>query len=193
KDIVKSSNRVINYNLLENRWLKKIVTSFISTLRQFSETVENTIYSLEKENLYLKTKLQIIEQAKYAGKKKSIAILRQYREQSRLMKRGFEQFLQSFWINDVTDNNNHQFTPFLNMDSRYRVLYQLYRKLRSKQFHIDIDSGFSSQWKSTDRLYEIWGYIHICKTLLRLNYRLNGGWFFDQTTNIFISTLKSGT
>jgi hypothetical protein len=195
KEIIQAPINVIDYNLLENKWLKMIVATFIDTLNQFNTAVNSSIHSLEEECSQLEIRIAYQKNAsiKYAETEKALTTLSQYKEKCRSMKRSFERFYQSYWLKDVSESNGSLFSNILNMDTRYRIVYQLYRKIVSNLFHVGIDNSFSSQWKSTDKLYEIWGYMHICKTLLKLGYQPIAGWLFSYTDNLFVPTLKPGT
>lgn len=195
KEIIQTSFNKVDYDLLENRWLKMILINFIQLLNHFIEAVDSSIIEFEEEckkmEKYLKS--QRNTQIKYYEKKKTIHILNKYREKGRLMKKNFERFCQSNWVKQVSKFKGNSFSNILNLDSRYRLIYQLYRKIVSGQFHISIESSFTSQWKKTDLLYEIWGYMHICKTLMNIGFKPMQGWIFSYTKNFFVPTLKPGT
>ncbi|WP_044640140.1 DUF2357 domain-containing protein [Risungbinella massiliensis] len=195
KELIPAPINMIDYDLLENRWIQKIVKTFIHLLDQFMEAIDGSILGFEEECKELEKFLRYQKntQIKYREKKKAIQTLHEYREKSRSMKRNFERFFQSPWLKDVSKSTGNSYSNVLNLDSRYRIIYQLYRKIVSDQFHISIESSFASQWKKTDLLYEIWGYMHICKTLISLDYQPKQGWLYSYTKNFFVPTLQSGT
>lgn len=194
-EIVSAPINKIDYNLLENRWLKKILSSFVQLLTHFINAVDISIDDFEEDCKQLKRYInkQNNTRIQYNEKKKTILILSEFRDKARLMKRNFIRFSQSDWLNNVSVSDNDSFTNILNMDSRYRVIYQLYRELTFNQFNISIESSFASQWKKTDLLYEIWGYMQVCKALINLGYQPKSGWLFSYTKNLFVPTLKPGT
>ena len=67
-------------------------------------------------------------------------------------------------------------------DVRYRTLYQVQRELKKEAAEIMIDKLFPYQWKRTDNLYEIWGFIQFVKILQdeQLGFEATGGWIYDE-------------
>ncbi len=195
KDLIPVPTNQVDYDLLENRWLKNMVSYFIQILNRFIEAVDQSVTDFEEGCQQLKKYIALQKNTliKYREKRKAIDKLIEYREKCYLIKRNFEGFCQAHWLGQVKMTSNNQFTNILNLDSRFRVIYQLYREVIADQFRISIESGFSSQWKKTDLLYELWGYLHFCKMLISLGYRPITGWLFNYTKNFFVPTLKPGT
>lgn len=86
----------------------------------------------------------------------------------------------------------------MNSDPRYRALYQLYRELNNEQFQLQIHQSYSYQWKRTDKLYEIWGYLQFIKTLAgeELGFVPEKGWVFSQPldgNSLLVPTLPANT
>jgi hypothetical protein len=83
----------------------------------------------------------------------------------------------------------------MNSDPRYRALYQLYRELNKEQEQGQIHHSYSFQWKRSDKLYEIWGYIQFIKSLMgeELGFVPESGWIYSQEVNLKIPELPSNT
>jgi hypothetical protein len=113
--------------------------------------------------------------------------------------RGVIQWIKTApWFDRIGTYQSSTIPPVMNSDPRYRALYQLYRELKNEQFLLQIHQSYSYQWKRTDKLYEIWGYLQFIKTLAgeELGFVAEQGWLYSQTldgTSLLVPTLPSNT
>ncbi|BDU92139.1 DUF2357 domain-containing protein [Clostridium perfringens] len=199
ENFLKVPIKELNYNLPENQWVKKIVQEITNVLEQF-------IYS--SKNFIIKEKMVISECENYKHQESTKLKIKQHEKVINYMNELIDLAVQmkssinilktSEWYKLVDVNRNNFLPHVLFSDSRYNCLYKLYKELQNNEFKIEIDSHYTFQWKRTDKLYEMWCYIKICKILCNNNLGFNiiGGWLFDEYNHgerILIPELSSGT
>lgn len=197
KDVIKEAKPVISYNLPENRWLIHIVNmlaSISNTLYKFLSSYEDVI---QRE----------IEELTQWGRRAEgrIRIKEKVWSQVRNMKRDAKQFrsawnrcLQASWVQEISTVLPHEMPLALSRDSRYRLLYQMYKSLKKNNTSITLNPAYTYNWKRTDYLYEIWGFIQVIKAFLSedLGYTPSKGWLFDisdLTGDITVPELRKGS
>lgn len=114
------------------------------------------------------------------------------------MRRAIQWIKTAPWFDRIGTYQSSTIPPVMNSDPRYRALYQLYRELKNEQFLLQIHQSYSYQWKRTDKLYEIWGYLQFIKTLAGEGLRFvpEQGWLYSQTIDrksMLVPTLHSNT
>lgn len=194
---IKAPTRSLTYDLPENRWLKKIVTELIKWLEEFFLVTERFI---EKE----KNIISEVEVRKNDCKNlvfvkehnKVVSFLNELEENAYKMSKALNILMTSEWYKSVT-NTSIKFIPnVMHSDARYNCLYKLYKSLKYDGCKIKIDDKFAFQWKSTDKLYETWGYIKICKIINEIEgFNACGGWLFSEKVKkneILIPDLEPG-
>lgn len=175
--------RVISYDLQENRWVKKIIETYEQNLNNFINAIFNSKEVLKKEIISLK-------RYKFASPEISIKteLLKQldiYENTAiRILKISNIVKLQE-WYGEITPLKDGRIPHVLVMDARYSILYNLYRDLQNQKFDIEIDKNYSYAWKNTYKLYELWCYIKIYKLLV------SGEMSFVPQSNIVISKAQS--
>ncbi|WP_066872674.1 nuclease domain-containing protein [Clostridium mediterraneense] len=101
------------------------------------------------------------------------------------------------WYNSLSEKNDFDIPYVMFQDSRYSIIYKVYLELKKDKFSVELDSKYAFQMKRTDKLYEIWCYIKICRILKEeLNFEIIDGWIFEQEINnkkLIVSELKSNT
>lgn len=181
----------IIYDIPENRFAKKIINSVCQTLSEFLETVGKMEESIKNsvQQSYFRTKRE---------KDRTLTELHSLGEMASKMRGALQWVRTAPWYESVGDFKTVIPPYVMNSDPRYRVLYQLYRELNNDQIDLMMDKSYSYQWKRTDKLYEIWGYIQFIKAL---NNEENGftpveGWVFDENFDgqkLLVPTLPSDT
>ena len=68
------------------------------------------------------------------------------------------------------------------LDWRYNYLHRITRALEEKDAKIQAAQEYQLQRKRTDKLYEIWGFIRVMKSLQELGYMPTDGWIYSQNT-----------
>ena len=185
----------VNYNLPENQWVCRIIRIVSSFLDEIISSIERQMeYELNSISKYAKNK-------ELTGINKrprdSVETLESHLEQARKVKNSIQIIKLASWYPSI-DRNVHSSLPTAMMtDVRYRNIYQLYRDLISENRQNLIQNKYAYQWKRTDKLYELWAFIKMCKTLQDdLEFEPSSGWIYDNRFDegqFFIPTLHSGT
>ncbi|MBS4214923.1 DUF2357 domain-containing protein [Neobacillus rhizophilus] len=181
----------VTYDLPENRLVKKIIESISKTLTSFIEGVERTAGSLTDH--HSASPVETFPQ-------KDITLL-ELEKLSRLAgkMRGAIQWIKTApWYESVGVYQESGIPHVMNSDPRYRAIYQLYRELHQEKSEVRTYPSYAYQWKRSDKLYEIWGYIQFIKALTgdELAFSPKSGWIFNEDfgTNVgFIPSLPSNT
>lgn len=187
----------IDYDLPENRWVKFIIRNVLTLLDQFVESLDSYNERLAQD-LKLLEPYRIIQEStrrEIIEKEKVYTFLEEYRQLVHRMRIGFQMIVHAPWYREITNKTFTHIPHNLLSDSRYRALYQLHRDLKEEEIEIFIDPSLIYQWKRTDKLYEIWGFIHILKILFEFGFQPKSGWFYDrlgQDSALLIPYLPSG-
>lgn len=190
---MKAPIKNIEYDLPENRWIKKIVCEMMTILNRFSRGVGE----VEKEKLSnfsgneedLKSKL---------NEDRSLKLLKGIKElriKADRMRSSINILKSTDWYNSVGKVFGHSIPHVLIQDSRYNILYRVYEKLHSEELKKEKENiNFSLQWKRTDNLYEMWCYIKICKILRdELKYENIQGDIYTKEKNKILQSLNKNT
>ncbi|MBF2595413.1 nuclease domain-containing protein, partial [Listeria welshimeri] len=179
-----AARRKVNYDTLENRWLKFILLEYnkfsIDAINYLAgyETELNRLLKSEKynKNVYQDSLLEVL------AKKKMVKKFN-----------GFVSFLLNMkWLMPVKGERPKYFSEILVLDLRYNKLYKLYLSLMNDNYESRLNERFQYYWKRSDLLYEIWGFIRVMKALIKLGYAPIQGWLFDNNS-LILPFLTEGT
>lgn len=190
--------RTIDYDLPENQWVKYIIRNVLVILDEFLLSVDTYQRDLELEIAELRpferqesTRNVMIE------KQKAVTTLDQYRNVVEQLTIGFQVLVNTPWYQEVMIRPYTHIPLALTSDSRYRAVFQLYLDLQQENTEVTIDQEYTFQWKRTDKLYEMWGYIKILNILREeFHFVPESGWMFDAYYDggqLLIPSLPSGT
>lgn len=179
---IKAPIHVFNYDLPENRWLKLIVKNIIDFLIEFNtalshhlEITKIEISSLNSFAIYQESTRNVIKE-----KKEVLNYLETTYKTSRKMMNTFQILSYSSWYLEVNEHEKSPLPHVMNLDSRYRSIYQLYRELNHENAELKLDPAYALQWKRTDKLYEVWGFIQIINILKeKLDFIPVNGWIYS--------------
>ncbi|MBM7565258.1 DUF2357 domain-containing protein [Paenibacillus sacheonensis] len=171
----------IDYDLPENRWVKFIVRNVLSLLDQFDESLRSYKVKLSQEivDLRIYASFQESTRRELSEKERVIVLLENYAQLVHRMKIGFQMINHAPWFDEITYKPFTHIPHNLLLDSRYRALYQLHRDIKEEEVEISLDPSFTYQWKRTDKLYEMWGYLHLLKLLCQIGFEPKSGWMYD--------------
>ncbi|MCL6454727.1 MAG: DUF2357 domain-containing protein [Alicyclobacillus sp.] len=178
--------RQVDHDLPENRWVVKIV-------EYVRRCLEDVLSAIAVQQAYVEGEL---EQALYYAedpetsaqvreKRMLLAELGRHAERARQMQHGLSLVSKEPWFQDLrrAGEPSAAVPHVLRYDARYRALYQLYRELKSGDVSIVIDPAFSYQWKRTDLLYELWGFLGVCTALEAVGFAPQRGWVYDAVSS----------
>ncbi|WP_026691861.1 DUF2357 domain-containing protein [Peribacillus kribbensis] len=179
------------YDIPENRFTKKIINSLSHILSNFIDAVERMEYKVKTEGQFgeFRTKRE---------KDRTLTELESFSEMARKMRGAIQWIKTAPWYESVGPYYSTVPPYVMNSDPRYRALYQVYRELNSEQIQLVMDKSYSYQWKRTDKLYEIWGYLQFIKALgsRKVGYTAEKGWVFNERFDghkLLVPTLPSAT
>lgn len=178
---IKVPYKTFNYNLLENKWIKVIIKEISEKLIHFENRLSEYKTVLEQEiNSEEKYKNEPNMRAVIKEKNKVLKDIKLYYLKAKKMKNAFSIVETTNWYREIDDKVTKNVPYVMFADPRYRVLYKLYRELSRNNMNIKLDDLYSYNWKRTDKLYEMWGYIKLYKILVNMNFNIEDGWIFSQ-------------
>lgn len=180
KDVIKEAKSVISYCLPENRWILHIVqflASTTQTLFQFLLTYEDVLLRELKELHRWGKKAE----GRIRIKEKVLNQIQEMKKDANQFRNAWNRLLQVQWLQYLPKTLPKEIPIALSADSRYRILYQVYRNLKKDNTSVTLDSMYTYHWKRTDYLYEIWGFIQVIRVFLSEGTGLiaTKGWLFD--------------
>ncbi len=166
----------VTYDLPENRLAKRIINVISRTLTIFIDEVETTQRQMRSSGN------SPIHQNR---EETTLLELNRLAEDARKMRGSIQWIKTAPWYEYVRDHEETSIPFIMNSDSRYRALYQLYRALNNEQDKPKLETSYSFQWKRSDKLYEIWGYLQFIKVLIgkELGFSPESGWIFNDDVN----------
>lgn len=162
--------KVINYDIQDNRILKMILQNYEKRLNEFIEIIEE---SRSYELLEKGTKQYRTEWAKS---------MQEFEDAAKKLKKLAALIRKAEWYSTVKDVSSPYIPHSFFMDSRYNVLYQMHNEMRAESFEIDFDPQYSYTWKKSSYLYEMWCFIKICR-ILEQSFDCVSGNLLDIYTN----------
>ncbi|MEK3783554.1 DUF2357 domain-containing protein [Paenibacillus sp. FSL R5-0810] len=197
KGFLKVPVRAIDYDMPENIWIKQIVRHLITVLNDFVISVEHyAVDLLDEINQLRPFEFQDSTRIVLEQKSKVYNELQNYLEMVQRMKIGFQLITSAHWYDQVSEKPLITVPYVLTKDARYRSIYMLYRELQEDELEITLDPLYSYQWKRTDKLYEMWGYVELLRILEEtLGFNPVRGWIYNLHFNgegMLIPSLPAG-
>ncbi len=197
KNFIYSPTNVRNYNLPENKWIRKILRFIV---RQMNELLDYLEHHKKKVQQEIKKESRYHDEEHYQvrTRKQIVDELKEYERFVVRVRGEAISALRAEWIEEVDDNPPTSIPHVMHMDDRYRCLYQMYRILKNEDFQVTLDDSYDFYWKRTDLLYEIWGFLQLIEGLQHesVGFEVVEGWIFDINPNsksIQIPFLEQGT
>jgi len=197
RDYIYSPKNVRSYDLLENQWIRKIITFIIKEVNELLNYITTHKLTVEKE-IDAQLRFHHEDHAQIRLKRKVILELSNYESFIKRVRSNCIPILQSNWMKSVKEEQPQYIPHALNIDHRYKKIYDLYRLLKNDEMSVSLDSHYDYYWKRTDLLYEIWGFLQVIKALQHdsVGFKVVKGWIFDaipQKQSIQVPFLESGT
>jgi len=180
KNYYKVPIKTINFDLPENRYikrlimeLKRLIQDFVVAINNYKTVIEREIFELETYNNMPKISM---------AKKRGLAELKNYEQKANRINFSIKVIEDAEWYKEVSLDTNMTIVPStLLIDARYRTLYQLNRELKKEDIKCIMDSKYSYQWKRTDKLYEMWCFLEIHKFMIskKKSFIPISGWIYD--------------
>ncbi len=194
-EIIMSPVKSLDYDLQENRWIKQIVFFITRLLEDFLRALEQYRNEMQKEINELEC-YGMSSSNQRERKKRTIMDMDVFYRKAKKMSVALRMIENAPWYSSISPLRSGNVPAVLFMDSRYRILYNLYQQIKRQDITVSLDKTYAYQWKCTYKLYEIWCYIQICKTLNDLGFNLCGGWLSDigsDLETVLVPAISSGT
>ncbi|TYS67604.1 DUF2357 domain-containing protein [Sutcliffiella horikoshii] len=153
-NLVKSVQKRINYDLPENQMLKAILEKWNQLLHEFVACMDTTIKGLSSRRDYSFSISLPLER-----KRRLVEELKEYRGKAMRMSGALNLVKSSHWYREVSYKKALSVPMVMFVDVRYRKLYQIDQALQGEE--IPVHTALGQQWKRTDQLYEIWGWLQV--------------------------------
>ena len=187
--------RRYNYDLSENRWLKKIISIYEHELNVFQSSTIKYIKCVETEIEELKrfrqSNIAIIQ-----AKERVLVELNKYLDTATTILNISELIKTQDWYKQIKKVDSLIIPHVLIYDVRYNAFYKMYKELQQNNININWNESYSYSWKLSSKMYEIWCYIKICRFLISDEIGFEAqGWIFDEfkKEHMLIPELRPGT
>lgn len=152
--------KTVNYNIQENRILKKILFVYETELDSIISILESTKKTILQEN---KFKRDSGEKEEYILEFERstdgfLTTAKKLRNMTGILK-------YQPWFQSVSNDKSGVIPHSLALDMRYGTLFKMYQELKSPNWSIQFDPQYSYTWKKSSSMYEMWCYIKICRGL----------------------------
>ena len=187
--------RIYNYDLPENRWLKRIIGEYESELKIFKESTYRYYAYVNKELVELK-RFGDSSRAVIRAKENVLIELEKYLETAKTILNISELIKSQEWYSQIRDVNSLIVPHVLIFDVRYNAFYKMYKELQQNNAGIQWSENYAYSWKLSSKMYEMWCFIKLCRFLISDEIGFEAkGWIFDKfkDENILVPDLESGT
>ena len=194
-DTIMSPVKTLDYDLQENRWIKQIIFYIVRDLEEFLIAARQQIIALQIEIEEL-SRFGTKSKSQRDLKSKTIMDMTVFCNKAKKMQSAFKMLENASWYANVSQLRSGNVPAVLFMDSRYRILYRLYLQIKRYEAIVSLDKTYAYQWKSTEKLYEIWCFIKVCETITNLGFEMCGGWLSDlgeDLEKVLVPAIPSGT
>ena len=179
------------WDIPENRFVKAILAKLDQSLFTFIEEIEKHMAKLDSKLVEL-APYSYSREYKMSEKAKSQFEL--YRQQAQRIRNNIHRVTLAPWFEETKNEMPAIVPAAVFRDPRYAVLYQLHKNLRHPTSSLDISNFYQFQWKRTDKLYELWGFLQFVKALVKKEWELEDGVSVIKEEGKYrLSSLESGT
>lgn len=162
----------ITWDIPENRFVKAILGRLDHSLFSFIRETEKQMARLEEKQEALRLYSYGRE---YKMGEKALEQFAQYYEQARRIRSNIRRVTLAPWFEE-TKNEMPVIAPMtVFRDPRYAVLYHLHKNLEHPADSLDVSGFYQFQWKRTDKLYELWGFLQFIKALAKKGWEVEDG------------------
>ena len=174
----------LTYDLPENRYLKKTLQNIKKMLKTINKSL-NAFIEAEKNN--------IAELNNFNNDNRNMNLMKLKQKSIDFLEKNIcnccniREFIDKFereeWFKEIDVSGSYclRVVPQIILDSRYNIFYKLNKSLYFNKFSITQDAGYDFQYKRTDKLYELWGFLQIHKEIIGgLGFKPISGWIYDE-------------
>lgn len=173
--------KVINYDIQDNRMLKMIIQNYQRRLSEFIEVMDDSADS------------ELIEKGSKQYKSEWSRSIRNFKGEAKKLKKITSLINMKEWYASIKDISSPFIPHSFFMDSRYNVLYQMHNEMRMNSFKVDFDPEYSYTWKRSSYLYEMWCFIKVCRILEKQFPDISGDLLNIYVSRMLFPFLHSGS
>lgn len=173
--------KVINYDIQDNRILKMIIQNYQRRLSEFIEVMDDSADS------------ELIEKGSKQYKSEWARSIRDFKGEAKKLKKITSLINTKEWYASIKDISSPFIPHSFFMDNRYNVLYQMHNEMRMNSFKVDFDPEYSYTWKRSSYLYEMWCFIKVCRVLEKQFPDISGDLLNIYVSKMLFPFLHSGS
>ena len=181
----------MSYDVVENRFAKAILTKLDRSLDRFLTEIDSHVERLLQRQREL---LPYTQNQEYRRAEAAISRFRDYRARALRIKSGIHLITLTAWFEETKNEMPPRVPLTVLCDARYSLLYGLHKNMENPAQSFSVADFYQFQWKRTDKLYELWGFLQFVKALTAQGWELEEGMAVVKEDGRYrLSSLESGT
>lgn len=178
-------------DVAENRFAKALLMKLDQNLFTFIKEIDGHVERLEDRQREI---ARFSRDREYRMGVKALSQFIDYRKRATLLRQSIRRVTLAPWYEETKGEMPETMPMAVFRDPRYSVLYRLYKNLENPFSSLDVSSFYQFQWKRTDKLYEMWGFLRFIKALMAKGWELEDGVeVLKEEGKYRLASLESGT
>lgn len=181
----------MTWDVAENRFAKALLMKLDQNLFTFIKKIDGHVERLEDRQREI---ARFSRDREYRMGVKALSQFIDYRKRATLLRQSIRRVTLAPWYEETKGEMPETMPMAVFRDPRYSVLYRLYKNLENPFSSLDVSSFYQFQWKRTDKLYEMWGFLRFIKALMAKGWELEDGVeVLKEEGKYRLASLESGT
>lgn len=181
----------MTWDVAENRFAKALLMKLDQNLFTFIKEIDGHVERLEDRQREI---ARFSRDREYRMGVKALSQFIDYRKRATLLRQSIRRVTLAPWYEETKGEMSETMPMAVFRDPRYSVLYRLYKNLENPFSSLDVSSFYQFQWKRTDKLYEMWGFLRFIKALMAKGWELEDGVeVLKEEGKYRLASLESGT
>lgn len=181
----------MTWDVAENRFAKALLMKLDQNLFTFIKEIDGHVERLEDRQREI---ARFSRDREYRMGVKALSQFIDYRKRATLLRQSIRRVTLAPWYEETKGEMPETMPIAVFRDPRYSVLYRLYKNLENSFSSLDVSSFYQFQWKRTDKLYEMWGFLRFIKALMAKGWELEDGVeVLKEEGKYRLASLESGT
>jgi len=180
-------SKYTDYDLSDNRYVKKVVENIDKLVRDFTIEAQNRSLDLGQDMKILRR-----NQTRYNRLKADRTYLEEYLIKAKKIRYAISLLRACEWYRNIPKSNTDFLPAQSIMDPRYGILSKLNKDMQGDVLKFQADKHLSWIWKNSSILYEMWGFLKTIRAFQDLGFTLvEGPWITQVGTVTKIGGLAS--
>ena len=181
----------MTWDVAENRFAKALLMKLDQNLFTFIKEIDGHVERLEDRQREI---ARFSRDREYRMGVIALSQFIDYRKRATLLRQSIRRVTLAPWYEETKGEMPETMPMAVFRDPRYSVLYRLYKNLENPFSSLDVSSFYQFQWKRTDKLYEMWGFLRFIKALMAKGWELEDGVeVLKEEGKYRLASLESGT